>query len=402
MYSVGYVFFYGMSLITRSYVVLYASLAAHLCQVNGARRRHRRWRCLMGRCGRQLAFLAAVENPHIEKVYHTTPPYMDEAKRRIMRRYFRSDLIVLKNLDLFRAPDLFLAVIIVYAIATYFMPLPWWFYVTQAMLFRVMHTTGLGLVLYLQSRKRWWTRHFLQRGYSKDFAFSQWKSIYNASLTVTYVTFVVLGMRMYELPDNWTVGPVLAMHTIGVMLILIHLWASVSMYEVLGDFGYFYGDFFIDEYQPEVYYHGIYRFFNNPEKVVGYAGFYGVALISGSLSVLVVALASQLLWAAFLHTVESPHMARMYGNKLRAESGLTAALLERSSKLRKSLTETRLKMVQPLQDAIRSKAEPVRAIRDRDCGLRGGPHRPANDAAVVAHRRSRARSARAFCRSRRR
>lgn len=33
MYTVGYAFFYGFSLITRSYPVLYVSLFAHFCQM---------------------------------------------------------------------------------------------------------------------------------------------------------------------------------------------------------------------------------------------------------------------------------------------------------------------------------------------------------------------------------
>ncbi|CAJ0645226.1 11369_t:CDS:10 [Entrophospora sp. SA101] len=50
MYSVGYVGYYGISMITSSYTVLFVSLAAHAAQ---------------------FAFLTIVENPHIDKTYNS-------------------------------------------------------------------------------------------------------------------------------------------------------------------------------------------------------------------------------------------------------------------------------------------------------------------------------------------
>lgn len=87
------------------------------------------------------------------------------------------------------------------------------------------------------------------------------------------------------------------------LLIGLHIWATTESYEVLGMFGWFFGDFFMDDFPAHLEYSGIYRYLNNPEVMSG-AAFFGLALISGSKLVFTLALVRHLSQWWFLSNVE--------------------------------------------------------------------------------------------------
>ena len=335
MYSVGYAGYYGISLMAASYRVLLISIIAHAAQ---------------------FTFLYVVENPHIEKTYNP-PPSRTQAAGAPSEEVAQSDedgphkwcpepvpepgltsslqpsrvhkQIGLRSIDLRRVSDVSVLLLQCYMLAllvstpstTFFQGL----FVAHAALWRLWFSAGLGVILRRQSNQKRWTRHYLKFGESTQEAWRQWKGMYHLSLTMCYASFTAAAWKMYAAPTDWQHGYVLLKHVVGMMLVALQVWTAVSIYTSLGEFGWFYGDFFFDQ-APKLTYGGIYRYLNNPERVIGLAGVWGAVLITGSPAILGLALFSHILTLCFIDYVERPHMQKLYGRKLRREAGLVKSL----------------------------------------------------------------------------
>lgn len=335
MYSVGYAGYYGISLMAASYKVLFISILAHAAQ---------------------FAFLVLVENPHIEKTYNAPPPPRkrtvepanavgtDGSSRRdsdssdsfshvqlpsLTQPSSIHNLVGLSNLDLHRTTDssVLLIQILFLALATLTpsTPIYQFVFVLNATVWRLWHSIGIGYLLNEQSARKAWTRHFVKFGEGKHEAWTQWKGSYHLSTTLCYASFIAAAWKMYTLPQDWGYGLAILKHVLGGSLIALQLWTSVSIYESLGEFGWFFGDFFFDE-APKLTYSGIYRFLNNPERVLGLAGVWGAALITSSRSIIFLAMLSHTLSIAFIQLVERPHMQKLYGRSLRRDAGLVKSI----------------------------------------------------------------------------
>ena len=332
MYSVGYAGFYGISMLAASYKVLFISIFAHAAQ---------------------LIFLSVVESPHIEKTYNSPPPIKrsDEIPEKPKRPQYKSrllsagedldrgyaepgpntpstihNLVGMQNFDPFRVIDSSVVLLQAYLfIVAFWTPatVAWQaFFIINATIWRLWYSIGIGLILDRQSAKKRWTRHFLKYGETTEEAWRQWKGIYHLSMATCYTSFICAAWKMYGLPEDWTYGMTTLRHVIGIALIALQSWTVSEMYESLGEFGWFFGDFFFDE-APQLNYSGIYRFLNNPERTIGLAGVWGAAILTWSKAIFFLALLSHTLTLCFIQFVERPHMQKLYRQSIRETSGVS-------------------------------------------------------------------------------
>lgn len=286
-----------------------------------------------------------MENPHIEKTYNPPAPrrksqlqeapQLDDDASSMAGSVFTdidqgsTDRPLVQPLDPWNSVHFSSMLLVFYlgvlALLMPSTPIYQALFVTHALLWRLWYTIGIGAVLAGQSKNKSYVRHFLKFGETREDAWRQWKGVYFVSLSMTHASFVAAAWKMYQLPSP-DERMALFRHTVGIMLVALQVWTAFSIYESLGEFGWFYGDFFFDLPSPHLTYSGIYRYLNNPERLIGCAGIWGIVLMASSSPIFLLGLFSHVCALLFLNLVEGPHMRKLYGSQIRHEAGVAKTI----------------------------------------------------------------------------
>jgi phosphatidylethanolamine N-methyltransferase len=304
MYTVGYAWMYGGALWSGSLQVLGLTMFSHLAQ---------------------MGFLMYVENPHIQRTYGVE----FEEKRST----HRENIFIIRNFDAFRASDWMMVIILTLYILTTVIAggvlgiepiVSEDFFLGNAIITTLMCRMALSFLLWKQGRTRFWTRNFLEKGKSRELAFDEWKRLQNLLESLPNISFAVLTWRLFQWPDPELVGQHPWSYCCGAMfvcmLVGVSYWSASSCYNALGDFGWFYGDFFLRQRTTigEGYVaRGIYRYFSHPDIIFGKMWLHAAALLCRSSDLAAVASITHALDFARLIVIEEPHMKKIYTRRIR-------------------------------------------------------------------------------------
>lgn len=311
MYTVGYAWMYGSSLIAGSYPVLALAMFSHLLQIG---------------------FLFYVEEPHIQRTYGL--------EFEITKKTHNENILIIHNFDIYRSSDIMmLFIVLLYILTTIlcggvlgFEPLvSEYYFVIHALFSTIVGRFIISSMLYKQGKTKFWTNHFVnQKNLSIDEAFNEWKRIQNLLELVMNVSYIMLAWRLYEWPKDFSyIMTHFWYYFCGSMLISmlfgVCYWSASESYSALGDFGWFYGDFFYDvnEQDRQVYIaRGIYRYFNHPDILFGKGWLYGIALLCHSKDVISIAILHHVLCFVQLICIEEPHIQKTYQDGIRKLDGV--------------------------------------------------------------------------------
>jgi len=233
MYTVGYAWTYGCAVLARSYTVFACAMTFHLSQ---------------------LLFLMLVEVPHVERLY-SHESERDETMKTYSwpRRVW--ELSGIPDFDVTSDVDVTLAMTIVFFITAVSLgsfkggPLDDdAFFVGLALFWHVVTNVVKTYILVNQEKTKFWTSFFKAKGKDSLAAYRSWQGLFRLLQYITLTSFHLCALRLFRMPSTWMAcldGMYLSQIATGIMLVVIAIWSFSGCYEALGDYGWYYGDFFI-------------------------------------------------------------------------------------------------------------------------------------------------------------
>lgn len=316
MYSAGYVGYYGFALIAKSYTVLTVAVFGHFLQ---------------------MVFLHFVENPHIDKIYGPLPN--ETSLKRLVKLKDLSafdnmaPLIGLLNFNILRASD----IMNLFACLTYVLAIPvlaslghfenrvigkGLFVLT--VLIKTFESFTINAVLLLQSSRQTISEWYLANNIPVEKSLSNFAVLYNSLINLTYSSLIGMNffkvLTRFENQDMLIASHIYLRVFVGLILIMTQVLINVSIVDLIGYFGWFYGDFFVPRnfvlpQRTHLSKAGVYRYLNNPEQIFGVCGVMGVLVMIPTYDNVAISALWVLNNAFRICCVERRHMVKVYGER---------------------------------------------------------------------------------------
>lgn len=316
MYSAGYVGYYGFALIAQSYTVLTVAVFGHFLQ---------------------MVFLHFVENPHIHKIYGPLPNETSLKKLVKLKDLSAFDnmapLVGLVNFNILRASD----IMNLFTCLTYILAIPIMASLGQyenkvigkclfiiTVLIKAFESLTINGVLLLQSSRKTISEWYLANNIPVEKSLNNFAVLYNSLINLTYSSFIGMNvfkvLTKFENQDMLIASHVYLRVFLGLLLIITQIMINVSIVDLIGYFGWFYGDFFIPrnfivQQRTQLSKAGVYRYLNNPEQIFGVCGVMGVLIIIPTYDNLIMCAMWVLNNVFRICCVERRHMIKVYGER---------------------------------------------------------------------------------------
>lgn len=316
MYSAGYVGYYGFALIAKSYTVLTVAVFGHFLQ---------------------MVFLHFVENPHIDKIYGPLPNETSLQRLVKLKDLASFDnmtpLIGLINFKILRASD----IMNLFTCLTYVIAIPVLAYFGRleseviskglfilTVLIKTFESFTINGVLLLQSSRKTISEWYLANNIPVEKSLNNFAVLYNSLINLTYSSFIGMNvfkvLTKFESQDMLIASHVYLRLFLGLVLIITQVMINVSIVDLIGYFGWFYGDFFVPRnftvpQRSQLSKAGVYRYLNNPEQIFGVCGVMGVLVIVPTYDNVVICVLWVLNNVFRICYVERAHMIKVYGER---------------------------------------------------------------------------------------
>jgi len=213
--------------------------------------------------------------------------------------------------------------------------LPLWIYVVHFAFWRLSYNLTLGLILRRQSNTNFiteWVRNFspesqvlakrlVKSSMGTDYSWSKMPVEFNAWILFRMfammilandgLTYVILCIKLFQpLDQNPLVLLLCLVGSVG--LIAFSFWSKTSAHRCVGDYAWYWGDFFF-RMEGDLVFDGVFEMFPHPMYTVGYAAYYGFSLLCRSSTLLIISLLAHLAQILFLVYIEEPHIQKIYG-----------------------------------------------------------------------------------------